>query len=100
MPFSAADSGGGADSEDERNDDNRQQYGEDRAEVLLKGFLNPGNHGEKPPTLGRATLLARAKWASARRGVASRTDSHPTLTWIRSLAPRLIPFDAPRTETR
>ena len=47
MAFSAADTRGGSDGENERDDDESQQHRKNRAEMVLKIFLNPGNHGEK-----------------------------------------------------
>jgi hypothetical protein len=42
----------GTDGEDERDDDDGQQYRENRAEMVLKVLLDPGNHGSKRRKLG------------------------------------------------
>ena len=63
LAVSAADAGGGADGEDEGNDDDAQQHREHRPEVVLKVFLDPGNHGGKGGKLGRPMRVARANWS-------------------------------------
>ena len=55
----------GIDAENEGDDRTAEKDGEDHAEVLLEIFLDPGNHGEKPPTLGRRTELSMGE---SRRG--------------------------------
>src|SRR6266540_3262398 len=45
----ASDAGCGTDRENKRDDNTAQQYREDNAEVMLEIFLDPRNHGEKPP---------------------------------------------------
>jgi len=44
--ISARPNTGCTDGEHEGNDQNREHDGKNRAEVLLKGFLDPGNHEE------------------------------------------------------
>ena len=61
-----AETRGGADREYEGNDHEHQQHQEDDAEVLLKSFLDPRDHGVKRTTLRRPGWVSIALRACSR----------------------------------